>query len=468
MPSIHFYDAVAFGKHPAEGQLLRYDFARYSEGAHEAATYSIRLRDDVFVDPATAEKDDIALQDFDHGLTELAWARIAHQQFTAPDTLHVAYGATGRLEQFIRFGMYRNLLPFPSVGIPDWLHYLDLETLTLAVRLLRPEEFPWQDLKSVRYQALHHALTWDCRLQEQNRAFRVREILGDLYRVAPRIVEHSIRMSSMRELKASLGLDEGEVSDMATVRPSVLFHPSIAGANEVLLALPVAVDVTYPDMLFVADLQADLSDLCDPANKQLKSLVRTHPNDASKPLVRVSLSRLPFCAPLNTIRKADAARLGIDMSHVQGNIARLRQSGFLPNRLKDASLLELPGQPFDVYHRMWAGDFPPEDQERMRKLHASPPNDWLQILAGAMDGRFVELGERLVGREYPDLLSEPQRAAWTSHVQSRVGGDFKTTDWLATMRKRAEDSAMTFPAAVGLVKLNERLARIFGGSAGGM
>lgn len=462
MPSIHFYDATTYGKHPAEGQLLRYDFLRYSEGANEAATYSVRLRDDVFVDPETAEESDIALQDFEHGLTELEWARIAHQQFTAPRTLHVAYGATGRVEQFIRFGMYRNLLPFPSVGIPDWLHYLDLETIALAVQLLRPDEFPWQELKAASQLELIRALTSECRLLEQNRALRTKEIFADLYRTAPRIVEHAIRMSSLREIKAALGLDEGEVSDVATVRPSLFLHPSLPGRNGVLLALPVAVDITYPDMLFVADLQSDLSVLCDPANKQLKSLVRIHPNDTSRPLVRVSLSRLPFCAPLKTIRPSDATRLGIELPMVCDNIKRLRQSGFLANRLKGASLLELPGQPFDVYHRMWAGDFPPEDQERMRHLHASPPNEWLQISAGASDGRFVELVERLLGREHPDCLSEPLQAAWDNHVQGRAGGDFKTTDWVANLRKRAQDSALTFPTAVGLVKLSERLARIFG------
>src|SRR5690606_24103013 len=113
----------------------------------------------------------------------------------------------------------------------------------LAVRLLRPDEFPWQDLKTVPPQSLHHALTWDCRLQEQNRAVRTQELLEQLYSAAPRIVEHAIRMSSLREMKTALGLDDGEVSDLAVVRPSLFFHPSTSGPNVVLLALPVAVDV---------------------------------------------------------------------------------------------------------------------------------------------------------------------------------------------------------------------------------
>src|SRR3990167_6021641 len=119
MPSIHFYDAVTAGKHPAEGQLLRYDSVRCDSGASDILMSLIRLRDDVYVDPTAAEDGDIATQDLNSGVTELEWARTAHQHFTTPECLHVAFGATGRLEQFIRFSMYRNLLPFPSVGLPD-------------------------------------------------------------------------------------------------------------------------------------------------------------------------------------------------------------------------------------------------------------------------------------------------------------------------------------------------------------
>ena len=395
-------------------------------------------------------------------MTELEWARTAHQHFTTPECLHVAFGATGRLEQFIRFSMYRNLLPFPSVGLPDWLHYLDLETLTLAIQLLRPDEFPWRKSKLSSPAALHQFLTWDAKLLGQNRAIRAKEILEALVGSSPRLVEHAIRMSSLPALKVALGLDGGEVSDLEAVHPNLLVHSSIAGRHNGLLAFPVAVDVTYPDMLFVADLEADLSELCDPTTERLSNLVRTRPGDSAKPLVRVSLSRLPFCAPMRTIRPADAARLRIDQALVTSNVAKLRECGFLAARLKEEPILELAPQPFDVYHRMWAGDFSPADQERMRQLHAAQPCDWLRIVSSGVDGRLMELGERLIGRESPDLLPPTRLAAWTAHVQGRAGGDLKTPDWLAILRKRAQDSALTFPTAVGLVQLNERLARLFG------
>ena len=140
----------------------------------------------------------------------------------------------------------------------------------------------------------------------------------------------------------------------------------------------------------------------------------------------------------------------------------LRESRFLAARLKEEAILVLPPQPFDVYHRLWAGDFSAAEQERMKALHQSEPKQWLEIAATASDGRFLELCERLLGREDPSLLPQHLIESWESQVQTRAAGDLVKAESLASLLKRTEDSANRFPTAVGLVRLHERLVRIFG------
>ncbi|EPV8686774.1 hypothetical protein ACWAUP_000426 [Pseudomonas aeruginosa] len=457
MPSIHFYDALTIGKHPADGQLVRYDSLYCTTDTAELDSISIKLRDDVFVPPDQVEDGDAALIDLAAGVTELKWARIAHRAFATPDCLHVAYGGTGRLEQFVRFSMYRNLLPFP--GHPQGLHCLDLETIILAVRLLRPESLPWP---GVAMSNLHQFLTWDAKLSGENLAVRGKEVLARLVEAVPKMVEHAMKTSSLPAVRAELGLDGGEVSDLDAVRPALMVHSSIGGQRSAVAAFPVAVDANYPDILFAADLEADLTELCDPTTVDLSVLVRTRPDDRSKPLVRISLSRLPFCSPLKAVRNEDAKRIGMDMRAVDANVRLLRESRFLAARLKEEAILVLPPQPFDVYHRLWAGDFSAAEQERMKALHQSEPKQWLDIAAMASDGRFMELCERLLGREAPSLLPEHLIESWNSQVQSRAAGDLVKAESLASLLKRTEDIANRFPTAVGLVRLHERLVRIFG------
>lgn len=462
--AIHFYTAVTAGKNPAEGQVVRYDSVLCEEvGAPQVLKMAIQLRDDVHVDLETAAESDLAALDLMEGVPELDWARHAHSHFSIPQCLHVGLGNTTHADPFIRYSLYRNLLPYPCVGLPPNARSLDVDTIMRAVHLLRPEDFPWKDAPAPSTgSALHHFLMWDTKIVGGNRASRIREVLMELHAACPKLVEHAAKLSSIETIKSALGLDRGEVSDLESATPSLLCHQTILGQRGFILGLPVGVDITYPDILFVADLECDLTQLCDPTTESYQDLVRTHPREVTKPLVRISLNKFPFCAPLGVLRGQDASRLQVDITAVKANISRLRQATYLPARLKENPVLELASQPSDVYHRMWAGDFSKQDLALMEELHRSPESDWLVVASKASDGRFKDLVIRLVGRVAPQYLTSDQREECASYSRSRFPVDSNGPFWLAEQIKQAQDSALDTPAAVGLVQLHERLTRNIG------
>lgn len=463
MPALHFYDAVIAGKNPAEGQLLRYHSLFVSGTDHELLTMAIKLREDVYVDPKSAFESDLATLDLTAGVAELEWARTAFKHFMAKDCLHIGFGTSTRLDPYIRYGLYRNLLPYPCIGLPPGSRFLDVDTLLRTVSLLRPETYPWPDAPGIKSgNAMHHFLMWEADATSLNRAILIKEILAQLAAASPKLIEHAIKVSSIETIKETLGLDGGEVSDLDSVKPSLLIHPSIPNARGAILGFPVAVDITYQDIVYVADLESDLTELCDPETESLQPLVRVNPIDTHKPLIRVSLSRVPFCAPINAIRPQDAARLNLDIRTVLANVEYLRAATHLAARLKDEPILELASQPADVDHRMWAGDFQNADIQRMNQLHTLPTEQWPPIIASGVEGRFRELGLRLIGRTQPELLSDNDRAIWRNHYRGKASGNFQTPDRLAHLRKQAEDVAKESPNALGLAQLNERLARILG------
>ncbi|MBM5458918.1 hypothetical protein H8F21_15230 [Pseudomonas sp. P66] len=462
--AIHFYDAITAGKAPAEGQIVRYDSLMCDgSNASQALEMNVSLRSDVHVDLESAAESELAAMNLLDGESELFWAKLAHAHLTKPDCLHVGFGNTNRIDSFIRFALYRNLLPYPCVGLPANSHFLDVDTILRAVHILRPEEYPWtQSPNPAKATALHHFLMWEVKAVGGNRAVRVRELLAETFATCPKLVGHALKLTSLERIKAALGLDRGEVSDLESTTPSILVHPSIHSQRGFVLGLPVGVDITYPDILYVADLEADLSQLCDPSISSYQDLVRTSPNQSSRPLVRVSLGRFPFCAPLSAIRPADAARLHIDIGHVKRSTAQLRAAHHLPARLKDVPVLALASQPSDVYHLMWAGDFSQNDQALMVELHRNPKSDWLRIAAKASDGRFRDLVVRMLSRDAPELLTENQLAESQQYARSRIPENFDIPLWVAEILKQAQDAGQVCSAAAGLVQLHKRFTRDIG------
>ncbi|WP_057390208.1 hypothetical protein [Pseudomonas aeruginosa] len=464
MPTIHFYDTVTAGRSPTEGQVIRFDSAVYpARGSVDLSTTNIKLRDDVYLDPDVVMNSDLALLAFDQGCSEVEWARRVFADFTRPNTLHIAFGSTTRHDPFIRASFYRNLLPYPCLGVPDTAHFLDLDVLLRAILLIRPGECPW-DVETLTGGAagLYQFLMWDAGLGTENRALRVKEVLSKISEASPKLLHHAVTVSSPSQIKALLGLDGGEVWDLRSVNPVVMVHPSLPDNRGAILAMPVAADVSYPDLICMVDLEADLSSLCSDSTESLQHLSRANKGDRSAPLFHISMSRIPFVAPLSAIRPDDAKRLGINVSAVKANIQRLTSAKHLVGRLRDEPVLQLNAQPADVDHRMWAGDFPSTDLDLMRQLHSSGFKSWQDLLLTGTDRRLRDLGNRMLGRYQPDALSPSDRGVWLRHVDQRVRGDFSGSFRLEQLMERAEDMCQQYPTAAGVQGFRERLHRLKG------
>lgn len=462
--AIHFYDAITAGKSPAEGQIVRYDSLMCEESQPpQALEMMVSLRSDVHVDLEAAANSELASMDMLSGYSEMECATQVHAHFTQPNCLHIGLGNTTRVDPFLRSTFYRNLLPFPCIGLPVNSYYLDLETMLRAIKILRPDEYPWPDSPDpTKTLPFHHFLMWGVNVSGDNRAVRLRDVLADTHASCPKLVGHALKHSCLQSIKSALGLEHGEVSDLESAAPVILVHQTLQAPKGFILGLPVGVDITYPDILYVADLESDLSQLCNPAVRSYQAFVRNPTSNPNGPLVRVSLSRFPFCAPLSAIRPTDAARLLIDIGLVKRRIAELRSATSLPSRLKEVPVLQLASQPSDVFHRMWAGDFSLKDQALMRELHQSPMAKWIDLAMGASDGRFNELVIRLLGRLAPGLLTIEQKSEVDGYIQSRFARNSEPPFWVAELLNQAQDGNEASSAAVGLMQLHERITRNIG------
>lgn len=456
--NLHFFDVLTAGKSPAEGQVLRFHAINYSDDETVSQRMlSVRIRDDVYVPAKDIDATPLALMELGQGISECEFSRAVAPVFESPDTLHIGIGTTSKLEPFVRHALYRNLIPARLSSSSGGRH-LDLDTLFRAIAILRPQEMPepfTADLSLLSRQ--FRSSMWDANWDLDNRAIRVKELLGAAQERSPKLIEHCIARSSSSAIKDALGLDAGEVSDLSSVVPSIVIHPSIITQSGYGLLYPLAIDVTYPDIAYMADLECDLSALVDDSDAGLESLLRKARGDGL-PIVRVPLSRIPFVAPLGAIRPDDARRLKINLGFVKDNIARLRAATGLAARLRDEPILELSPQLADVDHRMWAGDFSRHDMEVMRALHEEGFDRWIDIAAGAHDLRVMDLAVRVLAREAPNLLPEGQREGWRAHVAARLNST--TPGSLAQELQAFQNASSEYPSAPGISFLLRRISGI--------
>lgn len=456
---IHFYDLLTAGRNPAEGQVLRFHSALYADGVPaQEQRLAVRLRDDVPIPVKDIESSPLSVLNLGAGIAETEFARSAAVIFSEPDTLHVGISTTSKLDPYIRHSIYRSLIPGRCVTIAPESRHLDLDTLLRAMILLRPETVPSRisgKLKQLDRDI--HSLFWDADWDAENRAHRVRELMTAAQASSPRFVEHAVSRTSTASLKSSLGLDAGEVSDLSHVQPGVFVHPSILAPGGFAVLYPLAIDINYPDIAYMADLTIDLSRLVDENTTSLESLVRKAPDDG-QPIVRVSFSRMPFVAPLKIIRPEDARRLKLDGAVLRANVQLLRASHHLAARLRDEPILELAPLSADVDHRMWAGEFTPSDLSLMEQLQSSSMSDWPALAHKAHDFRISELINRALARERPDLLDQTQLAAWHKHLQARVKLASPTS--LEVQIQALQNAASVYPSARGIEHLLTRLKKI--------
>lgn len=461
---LHFYTAVTAGKSAVEGQVIRFDSAIYDGAAPPAlSSTTLKLRDDVFIEPAGFGDTDLYNTPLLSGVDEYKWSRKATELFSRPNCVHIGLGSSTGYDPYIRQGLYRNLSEYPNTCMPRQSRSLDLATLIRAVSLLRPETLPFDFGRLVGADSqIRHQLMWDAHTGSENMAVRVMEVLRLLSDASTKLVSFAMLHTSPEAIKTFLGFESGAISDLSAITPCFMSHQTIPNERRGGVFMPVAVDTNYPDIIYLADLECDLSVLCDPDLREFHSLVRVKPGQTHLPLIRLNLSRMPFVAPVSVLTAADTGRLKIDSHLMRSNIELIRNARDLVLRLLDEPIMGETRTRADVDYRMLASEYVDSDLAFLRQLHKTPMDHWIGALAAANDNRIFELGRRVLLRSQPEVLSENEQAAWCDYARHKAFGGSSDPERVAYLLKQAENGANLRPAVIGINDVFRRMKRLLG------
>lgn len=418
-PTIHFYDAQYLGT-PSQGQLVSFD--SLSSGLDGDSRYGVQisLRSDVAYHPEAVERLDCFDLNLSEGVTEYEWSRKAQTLFETPGSLHVGIGNTAALDHFIRFALYRCLSTLPNTVLPADAHYLDLLTVCRAISLLRPSTMPfelpvaWAEQRKREY--IQNVLGCD------SRAETVVELARAINESSPKMLAHAISHSSPVQIADLCGLVEGQVESLSSLRPVFICHEQLLTEHQWGVFLTLATDPQYTNIVYMVDLQSDLTELVEDSGDSVSRFIRTDASQNDRPIVRVNLNRIPFACPLSVIDEPTAIRLRISLAAIKQNTALLVSKNDICLALMEvsgASETTLKGDP--DYH-LFGAEYLEPDRLLLDILHDSPRAEWSGIFQSANDARIIALGERLIRRLEPTLLSAEEAKKWHSHCASRLLG----------------------------------------------
>ncbi|HDS1721564.1 exodeoxyribonuclease I [Pseudomonas putida] len=418
-PTIHFYDSQYIGA-PASGQLVSFDSLSLTGGQVASYQTKITLRPDVAFWPQSIEQGDCFALDMANGISEYEWSRKAHDLFSAQDSLHVGIGNTGTLDSFMRFALYRCLSLLPNTTQPAGAHYLDLLTVCRALNLLRPDSMP-VSLPNQWSEQRKREFLFNC-FPGDSRADSVKEFAKCITAASPKLMAHAIGHSSPEMIGNLCGLVDGQVESLAELKPVFLCHEQLLDGRGYGVFLALGTDPQYRNIVYMIDLQADLTALVEDRGSDVSRFIRRDASQQDRPVVRVNLNRVPFASPLGVIDRSTASRLGIDASAVKRNAALLIDKVDICLALHEVSGASEASLNADPDFQLYGAEYLPADRELLDQLHRVDATHWQSLITTAQDARITTLGQRLIRRCAPALLSEGDADLWLAHCAGRLLG----------------------------------------------
>lgn len=419
--SFYWYDLETSGTDPRWDRILQFAGLRTGPDlepvGHEFVTY-VHLPDDVLPDPDAALVTGITPQRTrQEGLSEWRALAMINALFSVPGTCVAGYNNLRFDDEFIRHGLYRNLMdPYAREwqgGNSRW----DLMDLVRAAGALRPEgiEWPRDDNGLPVYSlsaltdanGLEHGQAHDA-LSDVTATVALARLLKDQQ---PKLFAYYLSLRFKR-LAGDLLLPLGG---------EALAHVSGKYARRRYGFAPVVAVCRHPangNSVIVADLGEDIEALIEWDADQIREALFGAEVAVRPPLKEIRLNKCPFIAPLSVVRPADAERLGYDADLAAERLRRLRGAG-VERKIEDVYRQEQPVAAADVEAALYDGFLGDDDRNRCLSFNqALAEGRWLDL--DYDDKRLPELATRVKARSFPERLTDAERAQWRDWVVAKL------------------------------------------------
>ncbi|HEX7326168.1 MAG TPA: exodeoxyribonuclease I [Rhodanobacteraceae bacterium] len=369
-------------------------------------------------------------------LTAAEFAGAVHDALAEPGTCSVGYNTIRFDDEVNRNLFHRNFFdPYEHAwrgGNSRW----DIMDLARACYALRPAgiEWPRRDDGAPSFKLEHLA---NANHLEQARAHDAASDVAATAALArllktkqPRLYDWYFRLRDKRKVAPMLASALPEMQPLLHVSGR---YPPQRGC--LAMVAPVAEHPERGGTYVVADLSVDPAAWIDLEPDELVERMFTRREDLPErmerpPLKEVHANKSPFLAPIETLRDADTARIGLDPDRCLQNRAQIRASAGLAERVRAAFAESSRRWPerSDPECSLYGGGFPSDaDKRRFGKVRSTPVNVLGVTEFGFDDARYTELLFRYRARNWPATLTAAENDRWRAFVRDKLTRETETT-----------------------------------------
>ncbi len=386
-----------------------------------------RLADDVLPHPEAVLVTGVTPQEANaKGLPEAEFIAGVNAELGRPGTCGAGYNSLRFDDEFTRNTLYRNFFdPYAREwqnGNSRW----DLIDVVRMCRALRPEGIQWPDHEDGKPSFRLEHLTAANGLEHGH----AHEALSDVYATIgvarllkqrqPKLFDYALGLRDKREAARHLDLRG---------RKPVLHTSGMISTDYLCTALvvPLAAEPGNKNGIIACDLRFDPTPLleldADGVRERLFTRAEDLPEGTERiPLKVIHLNRSPMVmTPKLLDDPAVARRLGIDVGRQLAHLERLQQADGLQVKLAEV----FGGKRFAPEHDpdlmlYGGGFFSDADRARMERIRATAPEALGGVKLAFDDGRIPEMLFRYRARNWPESLSDEERAEWERYRLARL------------------------------------------------
>lgn len=431
--SFLFYDLETFGRDWRRTRIAQFAAVRTDAGLNrvdEPVSFFVRPADDLLPSPVATLITGIAPQHaLREGINEAeAFARI-NELMAQPGTCVLGWNTLRFDDEFVRHGLFRN---FHDAYEREWRggnSRWDLLDVARLFHALRPGGVAWpqrDDGKGTSFRLEHLASANGVREGDAHEAlsdvFATLGIARKLRAAQPRLWEYALQLRDKRFV--------AQLLDATAMQP--LLHVSQRYPASRFCAAPVLPLARHPHIdsrTIVFDLEGDADALLELDADAIADRLYTPAADLPEGVQRIGLkevhaNKCPALVAWQNLREDDFVRLRIDRAAIEASAARLRpHAAMLAEKIRQVFAVQREYATPDVDASLYDGFVGDGDKRRFAEMRGTPPELLGQRDFGFRDPRLPELLFRYRARNWPDTLTQAERARWDDYRRRRLGSD---------------------------------------------
>ncbi|MBW2366919.1 MAG: exodeoxyribonuclease I, partial [Deltaproteobacteria bacterium] len=407
MATYLFYDIETSGLNKAFDQILQFAAIRTDRHFNEIDRHEVhvRLRPDVIISPLAMATHMISVADAHQGDVEYEAIQQIHDWLNTPGTISIGYNSLGFDDEFLRFAFYRNLLPPYTHQYNNGCSRMDVLPMTVVYRLYKSDILQWPEVDGKPSLKLEY-------LNDTNKLFdgRAHDALSD--------VETTLALARTLSREVKIWQFLNDYFDKAIERKRTEKLPeafqTAAGIHRkgIMISHKVGAEANYQaPVLYIGDsvpyknqtlwLRLDLPELQQTTSETLSETTWVkrkrfgEPPFILPPLARYSrrLRKESMQLAKENLRWLSAnPKTFLEIVHYHQHF----RYPDVPNLDTDSALYQM-------------GFLSRSEEKLCRRFHAADLHHKAELIETFSKPETRELARRILFRNYPEALSEPQR-----------------------------------------------------------